>query len=395
MNNNFKINTRYITQYLFTFLIIFTFLSFNINSKFFEIIISIEIVKIFFMYIEQIIYRILKFSINSILIGLEIFFIFIFISSNIYILTFLLLALIIVNTIIFEDESIYIGIILIPILSILEILSSKANASIFLVILSSILGLLFKYFYQSIKIQKITPTEDLTKNNLEIDEFNNTSDIKDEFTIIVSHNLRTPVATIRGYLQLIEYTKDEELKKNYFNLLNNNVNKLYSLVEEVLDIIDNTKKDTKIKTNVSLIISEIIERMDPEINSKRIVINKNFESQQIEVAINDSKLKIIISNILDNAIKYSHLNSSIDITLKTINNVVSIGIKDYGTGIGKEEMENIFSKYHKSTNVLNSNFEGFGLGLYIVKNLINEEKGKINISSEKDKGTEVEILFPL
>ena len=166
-------------------------------------------------------------------------------------------------------------------------------------------------------------------------------------------------------------------------------------MEEVLDIIDNTKKDTTTKTNVSLIISEIIERMGSEINSKRIVINKNFESQQIEVAINDSKLKIIISNILDNAIKYSHLNSSIDITLKIINNTVSIGIKDYGSGISKEEMVNIFSKYHKSTNVLNSNFEGFGLGLYIVKNLINEEKGQINISSEKDKGTEVEILFPL
>lgn len=366
------------------------------NSKYFEyvapVIIIFEILNIFSNYINKK-WEIDISSIGSIIAITDIsflFFILIITHNNAlflalalisYILNFLIYNKLVISLEIFITALLlfFLGVIYLNIVYILL-------ALIFIIIGVSI------YLYRT-NFKKDENTD--IKPDIITNEKDETVDIKDEFTIIVSHNLRTPIATLKGYLQLIEYTNDEELKQNYLNLLKNNVNKLYLLTEEVLGIINNTKTSDS-KTNVNLVISALIERFDEDLKSKRIEINVKSDSQNTEVNVGEYRLKIILGNIIENAIKFSHLNSQIDINIYHIQDKgLSIKIRDYGTGIEKEALKNIFQKYHKTDNVLNSNFEGLGLGLYIVKSLINDEKGQIVINSEKGKGTEVEIVFPL
>jgi signal transduction histidine kinase len=366
------------------------------NSKYFEyvapVIIIFEILNIFSNYINKK-WEIDISSIGSIIAITDIsflFFILIITHNNVlflalalisYILNFLIYNKLVISLEIFITALLlfFLGVIYLNIVYILL-------ALIFIIIGVSI------YLYRT-NFKKDENTD--IKPDIITNEKDETVDIKDEFTIIVSHNLRTPIATLKGYLQLIEYTNDEELKQNYLNLLKNNVNKLYLLTEEVLGIINNTKTSDS-KTNVNLVISALIERFDEDLKSKRIEINVKSDSQNTEVNVGEYRLKIILGNIIENAIKFSHLNSQIDINIYHIQDKgLSIKIRDYGTGIEKEALKNIFQKYHKTDNVLNSNFEGLGLGLYIVKSLINDEKGQIVINSEKGKGTEVEIVFPL
>jgi signal transduction histidine kinase len=384
----------------FIFILLIISIIFVLNKKAFTILapvlVILEIIKIVYFYENYFKERVIK-NFNLFIPPLDsIFIIFIIlISNNIILIIALLLLSLVINFLLYGIETVTLEI-LISGIFFLVIGLVYSSMIIFPILAFSliIIGLIMLFLNN-----KETKTESNTKDITDTENISNEIvDVKDEFTIIVSHNLRTPLAALRGYLQLIEYSNDEEIKKNYFNLLKSNVDKLHELIEEVLGSINLDKKSSNKdqKVNVNLVIGEIIERFNDDIKSKRIEIIVNSTSQLIESTINENRLKIIFSNILDNAIKYSHLNSKIDINISVIDeNSITISIQDYGIGIDKSKIGEIFSKYNKSSNVLNSNFQGLGLGLYIVKSLVEIEKGTISVKSEQDKGTKVELVFPL
>ena len=384
----------------FIFILLIISIIFVLNKKAFTILapvlVILEIIKIVYFYENYFKERVIK-NFNLFIPPLDsIFIIFIIlISNNIILIIALLLLSLVINFLLYGIETVTLEI-LISGIFFLVIGLVYSSMLIFPVLAFSliIIGLIMLFLNN-----KETKTESNTEDTTDTENISNEIvDVKDEFTIIVSHNLRTPLAALRGYLQLIEYSNDEEIKKNYFNLLKSNVDKLHELIEEVLGSINLDKKSSNKdqKVNVNLVIGEIIERFNDDIKSKRIEIIVNSTSQLIESTINENRLKIIFSNILDNAIKYSHLNSKIDINISVMDeNSITISIQDYGIGIDKSKIGEIFSKYNKSSNVLNSNFQGLGLGLYIVKSLVEIEKGTISVKSEQDKGTKVELVFPL
>ncbi len=398
MNNKIPFKILFFQAIRFIYILAIIYLIFILNKSSFVILspalLILEIVKIIYLYDNYLKNKIIK-NFNLLIPPLDsIFIIFIMlISNNPILLISLILISLILNFLIYGIESVTLEILLSGVFML--ILSLVYKSLIIFPVLALVLilfGLILVFL--NIDSDSINKNENKSGNNQNID--NQIIDVKDEFTIIVSHNLRTPIAALRGYLQLIEYSNDEDLKKNYFNLLKSNINKLYELIEEVLGAISLNKKSQNENVNINLIVGEIIERFNDDIKSKRIEVVVKSSSQIIEANIDENRLKIIFSNILDNAIKYSHLNSKIDITINVVNeNSVSIRIQDYGIGINKDKIGDIFNKYHKSSDVLISNFQGLGLGLYIVKSLIEIEKGTISLKSEQNKGTDVEIVFPL
>ena len=398
MENKISIKIFFFQAVRFIYILAIIYIIFLLDKSSFVIIspvlLILEIVKIIYLYDNYFKKRVIQ-NFNLFIPPLDsIFIIFVMlISNNIILLISLLLISFILNFIIYGIESVTLEILISGIFML--ILSLVHKSLIIFPVLAFVLivfGLIIVFLNTESDV--VDKKENKSKNNTNID--NQIIDVKDEFTIIVSHNLRTPIAALRGYLQLIEYSNDEDLKKNYFNLLKSNVNKLYELIEEVLGAISLDKRSKGENVNVNLIVGEIIERFNDDIKSKRIEVIVKSSSQIIEANIDENRLKIIFSNILDNAIKYSHLNSKIDITISIVNeNSVSIKIQDYGIGISKDMIGDIFNKYHKSSDVLSSNFQGLGLGLYIVKSLIEIEKGTISLRSEQNKGTDVEIVFPL
>ena len=224
---------------------------------------------------------------------------------------------------------------------------------------------------------------------------NDLEEVKNAFTAIASHNLRTPLATIRGYFQLMNTETNQKIKEKYLSLIKTNIDILSNITEEVLGILTLGTNVEKTTINVENVIKEIIESFKKEtINHKiDIVIKKLSDIPNIEM--NKYRFKLIIENVIDNAIKYSKDESEVEIYLSSDINNIEIRVKDYGIGIEKSKLKTVFEQYNKGTDPLVSNFEGIGLGLYVVKTIINLETGSIDIKSEENKGTEVIIKLPI
>ena len=284
MENKISIKIFFFQAVRFIYILAIIYIIFLLDKSSFVIIspvlLILEIVKIIYLYDNYFKKRVIQ-NFNLFIPPLDsIFIIFVMlISNNIILLISLLLISFILNFIIYGIESVTLEILISGIFML--ILSLVHKSLIIFPVLAFVLivfGLIIVFLNTESDV--VDKKENKSKNNTNID--NQIIDVKDEFTIIVSHNLRTPIAALRGYLQLIEYSNDEDLKKNYFNLLKSNVNKLYELIEEVLGAISLDKRSKGENVNVNLIVGEIIERFNDDIKSKRIEVIVKSSSQIIE-----------------------------------------------------------------------------------------------------------------
>lgn len=307
---------------------------------------------------------------------------------------FILALLIIVNTLYYDSNTIIIQGVVISIAYFflnLSIFTISKDFIYYLLGSSFLLIVSIVGYFSTLRSKIVINTAEKKINASDVAESEN---VKDEFIIIVSHTLRTPIAAIRGYLQLLDGTEDPQIKNNYLNQLKTNVNKLADIIEEVVGVLTiGTRKETE-PLNLTLAIKESIDSFASVAQSKNITINFESKGQIPDIAINANRFKIILNNIIDNAVKYSYNNSKIDIYLSADTNSVYISVKDYGVGIDRGELSSIFTKFHKSSDVMVSNFSGVGLGLYLVKTIVDLELGSISVKSEKGKGAEFTIKFP-
>lgn len=211
---------------------------------------------------------------------------------------------------------------------------------------------------------------------------------KDEFISTISHELRSPMTAIRGYLQLLNIEKDyEKLPKETLSEIEN----LYTDTENLNKLIDNLLNSSRIdlgrlyinKANytINTIIIKAIDRIIQNANRKNIRIKLNSKTNNITINTDPEKLQDIIVNLLDNAIKYSKEFSVIHIEANIKNQKINIKIKDHGIGITKDKINSLFDKNYSD------NSKKIGLGLYISKNFANLIGGDIFIESRENHGT--------
>lgn len=238
--------------------------------------------------------------------------------------------------------------------------------------------------------------------------------LKTDYFAMVSHDLRTPLTTIKEAVTIIkEMTKDKLPKEGerFFNIILEEIMRLFHLIDNLIEV---SRLETgKIRLNFQLIdiqqlINKIIERFNILLQKKNIKIEKKYPAYQIKVEVDFDRFSSVISNLLDNAIKYSPENDKITFLLqriepnssilkeKKVNSNLSyllIGINNRGPIIPKEYQEKIFEKFEKIE--FKPGVKGIGLGLTIVKNIIKLHKGEIWVESNEEKGTTFYILIPL
>lgn len=207
-----------------------------------------------------------------------------------------------------------------------------------------------------------------------------------ELVANVSHEFKTPLTLIRGYVENIQ-DKTTKPTDEIYNKILNNTNILEHLINELLDLsrfqagnVILNKEDIHLKQ----LIKDIIDEMNILANKKDISIKliEKYKKEQI-ISADYVKIRQLITIFLDNAVKYSNNNSEIKITLYE----KKIVILDNGIGIEKSKFEQLFDRYYQINNSKN----GYGLGLCIAKYIADAHNYKINIDSEVDKGTTVEI----
>lgn len=225
--------------------------------------------------------------------------------------------------------------------------------------------------------------------------------IKSEFISIAAHQLRTPLSAIKWIIKMIldkdvgELTLEQEelLKKGY-----KSNERIIKLVDDLLNVsrIEEGKFGfTFDNHDFKEIINIAIVNLERTIAKNHFKIIINSPDKIPEIYVDKERMIIVVQNLLDNATKYTPEYGTIKINVEKGTKLLKVTIKDNGVGIPKKDQAKLFSKFFRAANVMRMQTEGTGLGLFIVKNIIEKHGGKIAIKSEEGKGTEVSFSLPL
>ena len=221
---------------------------------------------------------------------------------------------------------------------------------------------------------------------------------KNDFIAMVSHELKTPLTSMQGYVQLLALrAKNDE---NTFSM--SKLEKVHSQVKKMTTLINgflNTSsfEAGKIYLNeqtfeINDLLNEVVEEVT------LITANHNFvvmPSPTVSVKADRDKIGQVINNFLTNAVKYSPKGKNIDISCKESNGNIQVSVKDQGIGIKPQDQEKLFDRYYRIESVQNQTISGFGLGLYLSAEIIHRHKGKVWVESEMGKGSTFYFSLPL
>ncbi len=228
-----------------------------------------------------------------------------------------------------------------------------------------------------------------------------TESLRREFVSNASHELKTPITIISGFIETIKlgHIKDEKELNHFVEIMEKEVKRLALLTDNLLYLSRAEKilaenSEEKI-LNLKLLLEEIKKSFFNIAERKKIEIEIKADDKEIKTKLSNEWFRTVIGNLIDNSIKYSNNDSKIELIGYIKGEYLSITIKDEGIGIPKEELENIFRRFYRVDKSRNRKIEGNGLGLAIVKNMVYSINGKINIESEVGLGTKIVLEFPL
>ena len=222
-------------------------------------------------------------------------------------------------------------------------------------------------------------------------------DLQKDFLNNVTHEFKTPLTSIIGYVDLLEqYRDDPKLLNDSARVIKDEGIRLYNMVEKVLYLsaIERYDFDLELSVfNIEELIDESLKTVSRNLNMKNIAIKKNVLYSGDIMADFDMLYRLLV-NLLDNGIKYNNEFGIIEITLDKKDKVI-ISVKDTGIGIEKYETDKIFKPFYRENKDRSRKRGGDGLGLSIVKKIVEKHNGDIIISSVKGEGTEVIVRIPI
>ncbi|QAA33684.1 PAS domain-containing protein [Clostridium manihotivorum] len=225
-------------------------------------------------------------------------------------------------------------------------------------------------------------------------------EMKDEFLSIISHEFRTPLNVISSAVQAINYLCENELSdksKKYLSIIRQNTFRQLRLVNNLLDITRADAGRIKLhKRNVDIVFltKAIIESVNVYSSQKGVKVDFTSCYEEKIIAMDEEKYERILLNILSNATKFTPSGKLVSVKLRKYRNRVYIDIKDDGIGIPKDKLNIIFERFGQVDSSLSRQAEGAGIGLSLVKKLIDALEGTITVKSKVDKGSTFTISFP-
>lgn len=227
------------------------------------------------------------------------------------------------------------------------------------------------------------------------------SEIKTDFINNMTHEFKTPIATINLALDAIKNPKiidNKEMVFKYLQMIKDENKRMHAQVENVLRISKLEKRELEIAKdilNLNEVLEDAIEHVSLIIEDRNGVLTKNFKATKTSVLLNDVHFTNVLVNVLENAIKYSPENPIIKVTTENLKNFILIKISDQGQGISKNAQKKIFDKFYREHTGDIHNVKGHGLGLSYVKRIVEDHNGLVTVESEKGKGSTFIIKIPI
>ncbi|WP_029453333.1 two-component system histidine kinase PnpS [Clostridium algidicarnis] len=230
----------------------------------------------------------------------------------------------------------------------------------------------------------------------DITDLKKLENMRTQFVANVSHELKTPLTSIRGFAETLRYVDDDEKKDRFLNIINEEAERLTRLIEDILTLsdIEQHKDEKSSDINVEYKINDIYYLMKSVASNKDISITLNLESG-IVLYGNEDRFTQMMINLIDNAIKYSDKGSSVYISSKTDKKDCIIIVEDTGVGIQKEHIYRLFERFYRVDKARSRANGGTGLGLAIVKHIVLGFGGNIDVKSEVSKGSKFIITLPI
>jgi PAS domain S-box-containing protein len=222
---------------------------------------------------------------------------------------------------------------------------------------------------------------------------------KDEFLSVASHELRTPLTTIKGYTQLLAQTVNDlspEDRATYINAVLGEIERMMGLISELLDV-------SRIETNRLQIHPQSIEWL-PFIEGRVSAFRVQHPGRQIHfdvhaapttVVADPDRMRQVVDNLLSNALKYSPDGTDIDVRVVSADGQVATSVTDHGIGIPRDEIPQLFERFHRARNVSSRYYGGLGLGLYIARAIVEAHGGDITVESEEGSGSTFTLRLPV
>jgi len=222
--------------------------------------------------------------------------------------------------------------------------------------------------------------------------------MRKEFVADVSHELKTPITSIMGYADtLLESEYDKETQYKFLNVIASEARRMAKLVTDLLILsrYDNNKVKKEItEFDLGDLVKRCQEKLQLEINKKGHEVECFVTANVPPVKADKDGIERVVLNIMTNSIKYTPKNGNIKIYVGFVYNDAYIKIIDNGIGIPEEDLNRIFERFYRVDKARTREMGGTGLGLSIAKEILDQNKGSIDIKSEKGKGTEVVIRIP-
>lgn len=289
----------------------------------------------------------------------------------------------------------------VQIFSVTEIADILAHVFLFIIVV--VFGVILSRSIQQEMQQKedlLKMRNDLERANVELKRLDMS---KSEFISIASHQLRTPLTAIKGYISLIlegAYGQNAEKTQDALNKIFMANERLIQLVEDMLNLtrIESGRLEYRVEDNVCVedIIHDLQESFAMRAQEKNLDFIVDLPDAPLPTITADkTKLREVISNIIDNAIKYTK-EGFVRVIARRCGKMVCITVEDSGMGISEESLKTLFSKFSRGTDSTKAYTDGTGLGLYVGKNLIESQGGRIYAESEgTGKGSRFTIEMPL
>jgi signal transduction histidine kinase len=224
-----------------------------------------------------------------------------------------------------------------------------------------------------------------------------TEQIRRDFIANVSHDLRTPLTTIHGFTQgMLDGLVKPEQNQKYLEIINKETLRLMRLTGDILELAKleaGTIKMYKEYIDLKEVVEELCTGMRALAIEKSIGLSINC-LEGIRLYVDEDRFRQILSNVIDNAVKYTPEGGSVQVNVREKGEWIQIVVKDTGLGISSENLPHIFEKFYRADKARHTENLGTGLGLSIVKRLVELHGGKINVVSELGVGTEVVFKIP-
>lgn len=227
------------------------------------------------------------------------------------------------------------------------------------------------------------------------------SRMKSEFINIVSHQLRSPLTNIKWTFEVLtskEFEVPAKKQEEYFINVRENVARMVELVDDLLvvsKIEEGAFSVTKEYINLEELVASLTSRYKVFASASRIDLILNLEKNIPKILADPSMLKLVIENLIDNAIRYTNGGGKIEIGFEKKEKEILFSVKDSGVGIPEKEQKYIFQKFFRAENILKKRTKGSGLGLYVCKSIILKSGGKIWFESKAGLGTTFYFTLPI